>query len=304
MKKFFLFFLTYSFTFSAFGSDNGDPEETGPWTYKGFFSQQLNQVSFSNWAAGGENSLASTSIVSLGSAYESEQLSWENKLEMEYGMVKTGISPLRKNQDRLEFDSKLGRNISPHMAFAGLLNFRTQFGEGFNYPNDSVVMSRFMAPGYLITSLGVDYKPWDYLSVFVSPATGKFTFVRDQSLADQGAFGVDPGKNIRSEFGAMLRLAFEKEVLENVQVASRLDLFNNYTDPNRSNRKNTDVNWHTQINMKINQYLTASVMLHMVYDHDIPIAVYETIGGERVQIGTGPRLQVQQMLGIGLSYSL
>lgn len=278
-------------------------EETGPWTFTGFLSQQLNQVSFSNWAAGGENSLASTSLVNLGADYKLDRTSWENRLEMVYGIIKTEDSPMRKNQDRLEFTSKAGRSISSQFSYSGLVNFRTQFGEGFNYPNDSVVVSRFMAPGYLITSLGMDYKPWDFLSIFFSPATGKFTFVRDQSLADQGAFGVNPGETLNAEFGAMLRLAFEKEVLQNVKIASKLELFNNYTDDDRSNRKNTDVNWQTNINLKVNQYITATVMLHMIYDHDIPVPVYQTIGGERVQVGTGPRLQTQQMLGLGLSYS-
>jgi len=190
--------------------------------------------------------------------------------------------------------------VAPRLSTTALLNFKSQFAQGFNYPNDSVAVSRFMAPGYLILSAGLDYKPWEFLSVFVSPATGKITFVRDQSLADQGAFGVRPGENSRSEFGAMLRLAFEKEVFENVGLSSKLELFNNLTDENRSNRKNTDVNWQTTINMKVNRFITASILLHMIYDHDIPIPVGETPQGDTVY---GPRLQVQQMLGVGLSYS-
>jgi uncharacterized protein YeeX (DUF496 family) len=247
--------------------------------------------------------MASTSIINVGANYSKENIAWENRLEMAYGIIKTEDSPMRKNQDRLELISKLGRSISPNFSYAGLVNFKTQFGEGFNYPNDSVVVSRFMAPGYLTASLGIDYKPRDFLSVFFSPATGKFTFVRDQNLAGQGAYGVRPGETVRSEFGAMLRFALEKEVFENVKLDSRLDLFNNYTDENRANRKNTDVNWQTSLHMNINQYITATVMLHLIYDHDIPIPIFDTIGGERVQVGMGPRLQTQQMIGIGLSYS-
>lgn len=283
---------------------NEDPEgEEKNWTYTGFFSQQLNQVAFSNWAAGGENSFSSTSVVNFGADYTKDLISWENKLELAYGIVKTDDISLRKNQDRIDLLSKLGRNISPRLGISALGNFKSQFGNGYHYPNDSVAVSRFMAPGYLITALGLDYKPWEFFSVFFSPATGKFTFVRDQTLADEGAYGVEPGETLRTEFGAMLRLAFEKEVVENVRLASTLELFNNLTDQNKSNRKNTDVNWQTNIHMKVNPYITATFMLHMIYDHDIPIPLFETVGDELIQVGTGPRLQLQQMLGVGLSYT-
>lgn len=266
--------------------DAEEPQVERPWKYSGFFSQQINQVSFSNWAAGGENNLSSTSILNLGADFKGEKASWENKLEMAYGIIKTAEADARKSQDRIDFVSKYGRNIASHLQASALANFKSQFAAGFNYPNDSVVVSRFMAPGFLLLALGLDYKPFDFLSIFISPATGKFTFVMDQVLSDQGAYGVDPGKNINPEFGAMASITFKKDVMENVNLSSKLDLFNNYTDSDNDNRKRVDVNWQTSVNMKINRFLSASAMLHMIYDHDIVSDV-----------------QMQQMVGVGLSYS-
>lgn len=77
-----------------------------------------------------------------------------------------------------------------------------------------VVISDFLAPAYLSLALGLDYKPSDWLSVFLSPATGRATFVNNQMLANDGQFGVtaavrdangaiiEPGKKMRLEFGA------------------------------------------------------------------------------------------------------
>jgi hypothetical protein len=270
------------------------------WKHNVFLSQQLNQVSFTNWAAGGENSFASTSIIALGANYAKDKNTWENKLDLSYGIVKMQDTPMRKNEDKIDFLSKFGRKVTEKLSASALLNFRSQFDAGYKYPNDSVVVSRFLAPGYLLASLGFDYKPVEYLSIFVSPATGKFTFVLDDDLAAIGAYGVDPGKNVNPEFGALASIAFAKEVFENVRLASKVDLFNNYTDADKSNRKNTDVNWETTLNLKVNRFITASMGFNLIYDHDIPIVVGETPAGDPI---TGPRTQFKQLFGIGLSYS-
>ncbi|MEE4176668.1 MAG: DUF3078 domain-containing protein [Bacteroides sp.] len=274
-----------------------------PWALNGFFSQQLNQVSFTNWAAGGENSFASTSIAVLTANYSKEKTTWENKLDLAYGLIKTQDTPTRKNEDKIDLLSKYGHKVSPKIAATALLNFRSQFTAGYNYPDDEEVVSNFLAPGYLLASLGFDYKPVDYLSIFFSPATGKFTFVNDETLSAIGAYGVEPGKTFRPEFGAMASFTFAKDIFENVNLASKLDLFNNYTDSNKPNRKNTDVNWQTNLNMKVNKFITASMGFNLIYDHDIPVPIFDTVGGEEVQVGTGPRTQFKQIFGIGLSYN-
>lgn len=272
-----------------------------PWKYTGFFQQNLNQVSFTNWAAGGESSFASTSNARVTADYTQEKLKWENYVDLSYGIVKTQDDPIRKNTDKIDLFSKLGYELSPKISFSSVVNFLSQFDKGYKNPDDEVYVSRFLAPGYLTLSLGFDYKPVEYLSVFFSPTTGKFTFVMDEALSDAGSFGVDPGETVNSEFGALLRIEFEKEVLTNVNVNSRIVLFNNYTDADVSNRKNTDVDWLTGINMPINKFITASVGFHLLYDHDIKIPKTEMVNGEEVTYSR-PTLQFKQLLGIGLVY--
>ncbi len=316
---FFLLFISCFFIVQVSRADeglnlpDGEAEKDTTWVIGGFFRQQLNQVSFSNWAQGGENSFASTTILNFSANYKKDKLSWENRLNTAFGLLKTEDEPLRKNEDRIHYITKAGREISPNLSTSFLGDFRTQFYKGYNYPNDSVVVSRFMAPGTLALSLGIDYRPFTFLSVFVSPASGKFTFVRDQELANKGAFGVSPaeydqegqlireGKNVNSEFGVLLSLFLNKEVFEDVYVESRLTLFNNLVDDERSNRKNTDLDWETNINMKINRYITASAFFHMIYDHDILLPLTNDAGEE---IGKTRKLQLKQILGIGLSYRL
>ncbi len=312
VSKCLVILLALFLSVQSLAEEPAEDVEIGNWTFGVFFSQQLNQVAFSNWVQGGENSVASTSLINLTANMQNEAFYWENRLNMAFGIIKTEDTPLRKNEDRLHLISKAGREVSPHFSTSFLLDFRSQFYKGYNYPNDSVVVSRFMSPGVLSLSLGMDYKPWDFLTVFLSPASGKLTFVLDQDLANKGAFGVDPaeydahdnliseGSNVNAEFGALLNLVFEKEVFEDVELESRLTLFNNLIDDDSSNRRNTDVDWETTVNLKINRYITASFFIHMIYDHDTPIPVLDEDGKETGNFKK--KMQIKQMLGLGLSY--
>ncbi len=265
------------------------------WKFTGFFQQSLNQVAFTNWAAGGENSFSSTSQARFDANYKKNRYAWENYLDLHYGIIKIADNPVRKNVDKIDLFSKLGRQINEKLSYTAIVNFQSQFDKGYNYPNDSVVVSRFMAPGYLTAALGFDYKPVEYLSIFASPTTGKFTFVLDDELSAAGAFGVEEDKKVNPEFGAMVRIEFNKEIVTNVNVNSRIVLFNNYTDSDVSNRKNTDVDWLTQINMPINTFLTVTAGFHLIYDHDIKIDK----GDGRV----GPTTQMRQQFGVGFVYN-
>lgn len=231
--------------------------------------------------------------------------------------MKQGETGWRKTDDKLDMNSKFSHNAKGKFYYSALGNFRTQLAPGYNYPNDSVVVSRWMAPGYLVAALGMTYKPNDVFSLFISPTTGKFTFVMAQTLADLGAFGVDPaefdpatgekiknGKNFRHEFGAYLQSRFQKDIIKNVNLLVKLDLFNNYTDKVAQNRENIDVNWETLITMKVNKYMSASIFTHVIYDHDIDLPTYGFQGtnAEKVQIGKGPKTQFKEVFGAGFSY--
>ncbi|MER3328658.1 MAG: DUF3078 domain-containing protein, partial [Candidatus Kapaibacterium sp.] len=122
-------------------------------------------------------------------------------------------------------------------------------------------------------------------------------------LSDQGAYGVTPGEKIRLEFGAYATLDFKKVVMENITFKSKLDLFNNYTDPNADNRTNIDVNWENSLNLTVNKYITVNMFAHLIYDHDILVPLFKEVDGEEVSDGVGRRLQVKQTLGLGFSYN-
>ncbi len=216
------------------------------WKHGGTVGIAVQQVSLTNWAAGGQNSISGSGLLSMFLTYQKGKLSWNNNLDLAYGVIKQGTNKnWWKNDDRIQFTSKVGLQAIKKWNYAFLLDFKSQFAPGYNYPNDSTILSNFMAPAYALASIGMDYQPNENFSMFISPLTAKITMVYDQKLADAGAFGVQKaeystdnlgnlvllhqGENIRAEFGAYFKMLLKRNVMENVIFATQLELFTNYS---------------------------------------------------------------------------
>lgn len=289
MKKIFLGVLLAACTITAVAQE---ADTTKTWTITGITGLNLSQTAFVNWSAGGENTVATNVYFNLGAAYNKGKHSWENMLNTELGATYTQTQKWVKSVDKLDLTSKYGYKIAPKWDFGVLGDFKTQFLKGYEKPGDAQYISRFMAPAYLTLAVGFDYKPTDYFSLFLSPLTGKMTFVNDDFLSNAGAFGVDAGKKFRFEAGAYTRAAFNKEVMKNVTVISKLELFTAYD----KSFGNIDVNWENVIGMKVNDYITATIHTNLIYDDDV-----KQLDDQGNVVG-GPRIQFKEMIGVGLSY--
>lgn len=282
-------------------------DTTKAWKKGGAITINFNQTVLTNWAAGGQNSIAANGLLNLFTNYKRKKTTWDNSAELGYGLLRSGIrGPLYKSDDKIDLTSKWGHEAFYKVYYSALVNFKSQFTEGYNYPNDSVVISDFLAPGYLLGSIGLDYKPNDDISLYLSPVTGKFTFVNRRDLADAGAFGVEPaehdtsgniirpGERVRKELGAYLTFKYKKKLWENVALTTKLDLFSNYFH----DFGNIDVNWDVLVNLKVNKYLSVSVNTTLIYDDDVDVPVY---GSNDEVIGFGPRTQFREVLAVGFS---
>ncbi|MEO6187754.1 MAG: DUF3078 domain-containing protein, partial [Ginsengibacter sp.] len=142
------------------------------WKTGGLFNLNFGQGSQSNWAAGGDDfSLSIASYLGFYGFYKKDRYSWDNTFDFNYGLVNTTSLGTRKNDDRIDLLSKVGYSLTPKLDLAALVNFHSQFSKGYNYNSDGSkdLLSNFLSPGYLLLSLGLDYKPAKGLSIFVSP---------------------------------------------------------------------------------------------------------------------------------------
>lgn len=281
------------------------------WKKGGVIGINFSQASFNNWAAGGQNSISFMGLVNVYANYKKGRASWDNMLDIGYGLLQQGKNKdVIKTDDKIELSSKYGRMASKYWYYAALLNFKTQMTPGYNYPNDSVKISDWLAPAYLLTALGMDYKPDEHLTTFIAPFTSKLTIVNNTALADAGAFGVEKaiydtagvvithGKKYRSEAGGYVRVIYQNTFFKDksISLLTKLDLFSNYLH----NPLNIDVSWETIIGFKVNKYISATITTHLLYDDDIKIAI--DTNGDGITDATGPRTQFKEVIGIGFSY--
>ncbi|MCB8963718.1 MAG: DUF3078 domain-containing protein [Bacteroidales bacterium] len=276
------------------------------WKLGGVIGATVAQTSLTNWAAGGQSSFAVNGVFSTFANYKKGKNAWDNSLDLGYGILnQEDVKYTKKTDDKIDILSKYGREVRKSLYFAGLLNFKTQMTTGYNYPTDSTrtKISNLLAPAYLVGALGLDYKPNSHLSVFAAPATAKFTFVNDTMLSNAGAFGIDKGDKVKSEFGGYIRFIYSKndftsEMLKNVSFTTKLDLFSNYAeDP-----QNIVVNWETLIAFKVNKYININISTHLIYDDKVKIGKDSNNNGVIEENEIKPRVQFKELFGAGVSF--
>ena len=274
MKKVLFTALALSFAIISFAQD----EQPQGWSHKGNIGLNFGQSSYTNWAAGGQNTINGQGIFNYELRYLKGNFKWDNILNtsLGYSYFDFKHKPI-KTDDKIEFSSLAGIKATEHLNYSAELAFRSQFAKGFKYDEDSTTyISKFLAPAYVTLGLGIEWVPNPHFSLYFSPITGRLTIVNDDRLAEEGAFGVnDLDKNdtvlhakaakVRYEFGARAVAKFEYPLAKNIDFNSKLELFSNYLNhPER-----IDVDWQNMLVLKVNDWLNCNLATHLIYDYDI-----------------------------------
>ncbi len=274
---------------------------TSFWDKLNEFGLNINEVAFVNWNAGGDNSISALANMRFVRNYKFRYFNWNNELKLRYGINAQEGRKLRKTDDQIRLSSTISyrKDTITNWYFSFKSTFNTQFSNGFKYPDRDNPISRFMSPGYLFLGLGTSYiPPAKEFDLYISPITMKSTFVLDQVLSEQGAFGVDAGKNVFLELGFLVTNTWETEIIKNVLMNHRLSLYTDYLQ----SFGNVDLDWEMNFNLKVNEYINANIGTHVIFDDDIKFD--EVLAEDGTVIDPGiPRIQFKQLLGIGLLYS-
>lgn len=313
--RFFLLLLMLSVTQLFFcqtlaNENDTISKDTIYWTKKNILGLDFSQIAFVNWNAGGNSSVSGLLKGDFSRKYVRGNALWNNELSFRYGVNKQEGRELRKTDDAFSILSNYGYKKDPtsDWYYSARFSFNTQFTDGYAYPNTNNPISRLFAPAYVFLGIGSEYNKKELnLNFYFSPLTLKTTFVLDQRLADLGSFGVKKavydeegnllrrGKKSRNEFGMLFTNYWKKEIYKNMNLEHRLSLYSDYINK----FGNIDVDWQVGIDMVVNQYVKANIGLHMIYDDDIKAK--EEVDGEQVEVG--PKVQLKQLLGIGVTYS-
>lgn len=270
-------------------------DTTKVWTIHGQNTLLINQSSFSNWAAGGVNSVAANIVLDYDFNYKKGVWSWDNKAIAGYGISKQNGTGWRKNDDRIILNSLLGRQASKYWLYTFYANFQTQFTKGYNYDADGnrTLLSAPFAPVYLTFGPGFAYKRSDNFRINLSPAAARITIVKNDSLSSIGSYGVTPGDKSLFEFGASLDAYYKVNLVENISFENILKVYSNYL------KKPGDiyVDYAANIFMKVNKLVTVNAGVELINDPKAQIPEMKNGVNEYHSL-----LQTKQIFGVGLTY--
>ncbi|MDX1666059.1 MAG: DUF3078 domain-containing protein [Saprospiraceae bacterium] len=323
-KKIYLLPLVYFLVFTNLMAQEEQPPEG--WTTGAGIGLDFSQLFQLNPRQGaGQNRIGFGGAVNFFANYAQNRLAWDNVANWQFGVQKLGSGtlsngeriPFQKSIDELRLNSKIGYSISEESKFfyafnMGLLTQMTPTYRGTDeYPGNllsditnmgATPLSEFFSPATLTFSAGIDYKPNEHLSIFYSPAGGKFIIVADDAIAALGVHGNpverdDDGNIISFDnafvgLGSLLRVNYADNFLnERLAFTSSLVLFSNYLE----NPQNIDIDWNNELALNIWEGLQLSMTLNIFYDDDVLVQISDSDAPGGVS-GLGKRVSLTEQL--------
>ena len=334
MRKLLLLFSGILLAGITLGQETEKKSSKGKWERGLSFGVYVGQGGSRNWAVGSEKFSLwfAGKLNAYANKIATKWLYWDNELQLNYGVVNTHSTGVRKVDDKIDLSTKPAYKINDKLGAGILFNFRSQFydGNNYNYLNQGLTrkISTFMAPGYLTITPGLDWKPCKGFSLMVSPFASKFTFVTNEPYSysfpgglippqyqTEGSgqyerplainYDVDPNREVRAELGTGVTINFNKEIVKNVFWKSKLDLFSSYSKrteffgPNFASKVKADKAHPEKVDVYFTNSITMKVnkWLNVAYDFDI-------ISDDDVRMfgpnGDAAATQFRSMLGVGV----
>jgi hypothetical protein len=285
---------TLCLSLAGFSQTTTPKDTTHIWTIHGQNTVLINQSSFSNWAAGGVNSLAANVVFDYDFNYKRDKWSWDNKAIVGYGLSRDNGLGWRKNDDRIILNSLLGYQAAKYWLYTFYTNFQTQFTNGYAYNGSQrTLLSALFAPAYVTLGPGFAYKQSDNFRINLSPFASRITLVENDSLSSIGSYGVKPGQKSLYEFGASLDAYYKVNLAQNISLENILKLYSNYL----SKPQNVFTDYTANLYMKVNKFVTVNAGVELISDPNAKIPVLND--GVTAYHSL---LQVKQIFGAGLTY--
>ena len=119
-------------------------------SFNGSYGLNINQLALSNWAAGGENTWAGKAFANF--TLLDHKKAFEQKLtgSFAFGISRFADKRLEKQDDKIDLTYSLSLNSKTQWNVTMVSTFNTQFANGYKYPNDSTVISGFLAPAEMV----------------------------------------------------------------------------------------------------------------------------------------------------------
>jgi hypothetical protein len=238
----------------------------------------INQIAFTNWVKGGENSIAWTLIGNFHyDKISPTEWTFKNSIKAAYGRSKIGSGVYRTTDNDLYIENvasyNLGWAVSPFISNS----IRTQLASGFDYKvTPEKEIANFFDPGYITQTIGFAYDKYKSIVTriglgFQEIITNKFTQYSDDPSTKQEI------ETLKFETGIESVTDVDLKLEENIVYKSKLRLFSQFKSLDV-----WDVHWDNIIAAKVTKYISVNFGLLLIYEK---AQSYRTQIKEGLQVG-------------------
>ncbi len=254
----------------------------GEWKHSLVTGLNVTQVSFSDWAQGGENSLA-YAVSGIGkTTYEPKNVSWSLSYKLGFGQTKLGNESLRKTDDKIELESvftyKFGAYVNPYAA----ATLKTQFATGYKYDNlgNATPLSRFFDPAYLTQSVGAGYQLIPQIKTRLGYALREITTSEFYTYADNPNTPEHERVKIEDGFESVTDVQWKMD--DNVVFISKIELFMTVRTPDKAILRSDNT-----LRVQAAKYIAVTLNSNVINDRQV-----------------SPYTQLMNSLAVGLTYTV
>jgi hypothetical protein len=286
-KLLVLFFYLLAVSANAQQADSAKVKK--PWTHSLVSGLNLTQVSYDDWAQGGENALAYALSLIGKSVDDLAKTNWTTSYKFAFGQTRLGAQGLRKTDDKIDFETtltyKLGTYVNPYVG----ATLKTQFAKGFLYNtktaggrDTTITVSKFFDPAYITQSAGFGYQPLPQIKTRLGAAlreviTSEFA---EFKYADDPATAAIEKTKVEGGLESVTEVNWQMQT--NLLFTGKLELFGPF--------KNLDqivVRSDNTVAAKVSKYMNVNFNAQFIKDPPV----------------NRGRRQIKQTLGVGFSYT-
>jgi len=268
-------------TVSYAQQDSAKAPEYG-WKHNVVAGLTLTQVSFTDWAQGGDNALGYATTLDGKSVQDLEKTNWATTYKFAFGQTRLGDQGLRKTDDKIDLETILTYKVGEYVNPYGAATFKSQFAKGFSYDaaNNETAVSQFLDPGYLTQSVGVGYQPLPEVKTRFGVGMREILTTNFNSYADDPATAEIEKSRADGVLESVTDVEWKMD--DNILFKAKLELFAPLKTLDRIVVRND-----YSLVSKVSKFISVLLSVSLINEPDI-----------------NPRTQVKETLALGLSYTL
>ncbi len=239
------------------------------------------QVSYSNWAAGGDAALSYAAYINSSLVNNTKLYNVTLRGKFAFGQTKIGGTRVRNSLDRIEVESSTTIKKKKYLNPFASVQLLTQFTRGYDYSkNPPVARSGFWDPAYITQSAGSGIRFNENVYIRMGLAL-KETFTKLYPAYSDNPRTKDKVEHFKLEKGLNSQTQFKFIPNKSLRFLSKIQLFYNLR-----RFKDIDVRWESQVTSKLAKYFSVNLNVYMIYDNDVT-----------------SKAQIKQTLSMGFTYN-